>query len=69
MKIIETMINRQIDALTLSPSDSSAFKIVADRTAKARILVIGFDSGIDSDKYATFAATDNRAGGAPGRTG
>jgi ribose transport system substrate-binding protein len=66
MKIVETMINRQVDALALAPSDSSAFKIVLDRAAKARIPVIIFDSGIDSDKYATFVATDNHAGGALG---
>ena len=66
MKIVETMINRQVDALALAPSDSAAFKIVVDRAAKAHIPVIIFDSGIDSDKYATFVATDNRAGGALG---
>jgi ribose transport system substrate-binding protein len=66
MKIVETMINRQVDALALAPSDSSAFKIAVDRAAKAHIPVIIFDSGIDSDKYATFVATDNRAGGALG---
>ena len=66
MKIVETMINRQVDALALAPSDSSAFKIVVNRAAQARIPVIIFDSGLDSDKYTTFVATDNRAGGALG---
>ncbi|MBV9223751.1 MAG: substrate-binding domain-containing protein [Acidobacteriaceae bacterium] len=66
MKIVETMINRQVDALALAPSDSSAFKIVVDRAAQARIPVIIFDSGLDSDKYTTFVATNNRAGGALG---
>ena len=66
MKIVETMINRQVDALALAPSDSSAFKIVVDRAAGAHIPVIIFDSGLDSDKYATFVATNNRAGGALG---
>ena len=66
MKIVETMINRQVDAIALAPSDSSAFKIVVDRAAKAHIPVVIFDSAIDSDKYVTFVATDNRAGGALG---
>ncbi len=66
MKIVETMINRQVDAIALSPSDRSAFKIVLNRAALARIPVVIFDSGIDSDKYATFVATDNRQGGALG---
>lgn len=66
MKIVETMINRQVDALALAPSDSAAFKIVVDRASQARIPVIIFDSGLDSDKYTTFVATNNRAGGALG---
>ena len=33
MQIMETMINRQVDAIALAPSDRSAFKIVVDRAA------------------------------------
>jgi len=66
MKIMETMIDRRVDAIAVAPSDRSAFKIVVDRAAAAGIPVVIYDSGIDTDKYATFVATDNYLGGAMG---
>lgn len=63
MKIVETMINRQVDAIALAPSDRSAFKIVVDRAAAAGIPVVIYDSGVSSEKYTTFVATDNYAAG------
>lgn len=66
MKIVETMINRQVDAIALAPSDQSALKIVVDRAVAAHIPVVIYDSAIDTDKYTSFVATDNRLGGAMG---
>jgi ribose transport system substrate-binding protein len=66
MQIVETMINRHVDAIALSPSDRSAFKIVVDRAAAAKIPVIIYDSAIDTDNYRTFVATDNYLGGEMG---
>ncbi len=66
MQIVETMINRHVDAIALAPSDRSAFKIVVDRAAEARIPVILYDSGMDSENYRTFVATDNYLGGQMG---
>ncbi len=66
MQIVETMINRHVDAIALAPSDRSAFKIVVDRASKAGIPVIIYDSGIDTDNYRTFVATDNYLGGEMG---
>jgi ribose transport system substrate-binding protein len=66
MKIMETMIDRRVDAIAVAPSDRSAFKIVVDRAAAAGIPVVIYDSGIDTDKYATFVATDNYLGGEMG---
>jgi ribose transport system substrate-binding protein len=66
MQIVETMINRQVDAICLAPSDRSAFKIVVNRAAKAGIPVIIYDSGMDSENYRTFVATDNYLGGRMG---
>jgi ribose transport system substrate-binding protein len=63
MQIVETMINRRVDAICLAPSDRSAFKIAVDRAAKAGIPVIIYDSGLDSENYRTFVATDNYLGG------
>jgi ribose transport system substrate-binding protein len=66
MKIVETMINRHVDAIAVAPSDRSALKIVVNRAAEAHIPVVIYDSAIDTDRYATFVATDNRLGGAMG---
>src|SRR4051794_23256430 len=66
MKIVETMINRQVDAIALAPSDRSAFKIVVNRAAAAHIPVVIYDSDLDSENYSTFVATDNHLGGAMG---
>jgi ribose transport system substrate-binding protein len=63
MKIMETMIDRRVDAIAVAPSDRSAFKIVVDRATMAGIPVVIYDSGIDTDKYVTFVATDNYQGG------
>lgn len=64
MKIVETMINRQVDAIVLAPSDRSAFKIVVNRAMAAHIPVVIYDSGIDAQNYTSFVATDNHLGGA-----
>lgn len=64
MQIVETMINRHVDAIALAPSDQSAFKIAVDRAAAAGIPVVIYDSGVRSTNYRTFVATDNSAGGA-----
>ncbi len=66
MQIMETMINRRVDAICLAPSDKSAFKIVVDRAAKAGIPVVIYDSGMESDNYRTFVATNNYLGGKMG---
>jgi len=66
MQIVETMINRHVDAIALAPSDKSAFKIVVERAARANIPVIIYDSGIDTNNYRTFVATDNYLGGEMG---
>jgi len=63
VQIVETMINRRVDAICLAPSDKTAFKIVVNRAAQAGIPVIIFDSGMDSESYRTFVATDNYLGG------
>src|SRR4051794_34928298 len=45
MQIVETMINRHVDAIALAPSDRSAFKIVVERATRAGIPVVIYDSG------------------------
>lgn len=63
MQIFQTMVNRQVDAIVLAPSDRSAFKIALDRAARAKIPVVIYDSAVDSENYVSFVATDNYRGG------
>jgi ribose transport system substrate-binding protein len=66
MQIMETMINRQVDAIAVAPSDRTSFKIVVNRAAAAHIPVVIYDSGVDTNQYVSFVATDNYAGGEMG---
>jgi len=63
IKIVESMINRRVDAIALAPIDRKAMVSVVERAAKENVLLIIFDSGIDTDQYVSQIATDNyRAG-------
>jgi ribose transport system substrate-binding protein len=63
LQIVETMINRHVDAIALAPSDRSALSNVVDRASAAGIPVVIYDSAIQTDKYVSFISTDNYAAG------
>ncbi len=63
LQIVETMINRRVDAIALAPSDRSALSNVVNRAASSGIPVVIYDSAIDTDKYVSFISTDNYAAG------
>jgi ribose transport system substrate-binding protein len=63
LQIVETMINRRVDAIALAPSDRSALSNVVNRASAEGIPVVIYDSAIDTDKYVSFIATDNYAAG------
>ena len=63
VSIVQNFISRNMDAIVLAPSDSrSMVKVVRD-AGRAKIPVVIFDSGLDSDDYISFVATDNYKGG------
>jgi ribose transport system substrate-binding protein len=63
VQIVDTMINRRVDAIALAPIDRTALVSTLDRAAREKIPVVIFDSPIDSDKFVSQIATDNyRAG-------
>jgi ribose transport system substrate-binding protein len=64
IQIIDAMINRRVDALALAPIDSKAMVSAVERAAAAKIPVVIFDSGIDTEKFVAQVSTDNYAGGA-----
>ncbi|MCS6953956.1 MAG: substrate-binding domain-containing protein [Bryobacterales bacterium] len=63
LQIAETMINRRVDALVLAPIDKKAMVGVVERAARQGIPVVIFDSGIDTDQFVSYVATDNYGAG------
>lgn len=63
LQIMDTMINRHVDAIALSPIDKTALVKGVERAAAQNIPVIIFDTGVDTDKYVAQVATNNYAGG------
>ena len=63
IKIVESMINRRVDAIALSPSDTNAFVGVVERAVRERIPDNIFDTGISTDVFTARVATDNYGGG------
>ncbi|MCB1019565.1 MAG: substrate-binding domain-containing protein [Bryobacterales bacterium] len=63
IQIVDSMINRQVAGIVLSPTDGAALVAPVERAMAQGIPVTIFDSGIDTENYVSFVATDNRAAG------
>jgi ribose transport system substrate-binding protein len=63
LQIVETMINKRVDAIALAPIDKKAMVNVVERASRQDIPVIIFDSGIDTDAFISQVATDNYKAG------
>ncbi len=63
IQIVDSMIARRVDGIALAAAERKALVGVVDRAMKAGIPVTIFDSGLDSDNYTTFVATDNYEAG------
>ncbi|MBN2325977.1 MAG: substrate-binding domain-containing protein [Candidatus Omnitrophica bacterium] len=61
--ITQDFVVRKVDGIVLAPQDQNALVKVVEQIADARIPCVIFDSGINSDKYVSFVATDNNQGG------
>ncbi len=66
IEIVDSMIARHVDGLAVAAADRRILTASLERAARENIPVTVFDSGVDSDKYMTFVATDNYAAGAMG---
>ena len=66
IKVVENFIGRQVDGMVLAPLDDNALVRPVETAGKANIPVVIIDSGLQSDKYASFVATDNYVGGRMG---
>jgi ribose transport system substrate-binding protein len=59
IQIVDSMINRGVSAIVLAPIDKKSMVGVVERAVAAKIPVVIFDSGIDTDKFVSQVATDN----------
>ncbi len=64
LQIVDSMINRRVDAICLAPIDKKAMVSVVDRASKQGIPVVIFDSPVDTENFVSQVATDNYAAGA-----
>jgi ribose transport system substrate-binding protein len=63
IQIIEDFIVQKVDGVVLAPLDRQALVPSVEKLDSLKIPCAIIDSGIDTDKYITFAATDNYQGG------
>jgi ribose transport system substrate-binding protein len=66
IQIVDSMINRRVDGIVLSPAESTALVGVVERAADLGIPVTIFDAGISTERYVSYVATDNTAAGSLG---
>ena len=59
IQIVDSYVARRVDGIVLAACERKALVAAVDRAAAAGIPVTVFDSGLDSDRYMTFVATDN----------
>ena len=62
-KIIENMINLDVDGMAIAPLNNKATARSVAGAVDADIPVVVFDSGLDGHKHISFVATNNVAGG------
>lgn len=68
IQIVDSMIARGVEGLAIAPVEKTALVLPIERAVKAGIPVTIYDSGLDSDVYMTYVATNNyKAGQMAGR--
>ena len=63
IEIIDAMINSRVDGLVIAPTEATALIGVVERAAREGIPVTIFDSGINTDQYVSFVASNNYEAG------
>lgn len=64
INIVEDAINRRVDGIVLAPTHRDALVPVVERAEREGVPVTIMDSGIGTENYVSYVATDNRQGGA-----
>src|SRR6266567_2656085 len=63
IQVVENFMSRRVTGMVLAPLDSQALVRPVENTIKAKVPVVIIDSGLKSDQYVSFVATDNYKGG------
>jgi ribose transport system substrate-binding protein len=63
IQVVENFTSRKVSGIVLAPLDSQALVNPVESAVEAGIPVVVMDSGLKSDKYLSFVATDNFKGG------
>ncbi len=63
INMVEDAINRRVDGIVLAPSHRDSLVPVVERAQNSGIPVTIFDSGIGTERYVSYVATDNLQGG------
>jgi ribose transport system substrate-binding protein len=60
---VENFVSRGVSGIVLAPTDDKALRLPVSEAKRSGIPVVIIDSGLDSDEYVSFVATDNYKGG------
>jgi ribose transport system substrate-binding protein len=63
IQVVENFIIRRVNGIVLAPTDAKALVSPVNTAARAKVPIVIFDSGLKSEKYVSFVATDNHKGG------
>jgi ribose transport system substrate-binding protein len=63
IQVVENFITRRVNGIVLAPLDSQALVRPVATASQAKVPVVIIDSGLKSEKYISFVATDNYKGG------
>ena len=59
IEIVDSMINARLDGIVMAPTEPTALVAVVERAAREGIPLTIFDSGINTENYVSFVATNN----------
>lgn len=63
INIVDTMVLRGVDGIVLAPLDNRALVKPIENAGQVSIPVVVIDSGVETENYTSFVATDNFEGG------
>ena len=66
IRVVEDFITRGVTGIVLAPLDDAALRVPVKDAVNSNIPVVIIDSGLNSEDYTSFVATDNYVGGRKG---